>query len=48
MPVYTKLADALDSMADSFETLAKEPAISAIESMLAISARAHAFLETIP
>ena len=48
MPVYTKLADALDSMVDSPETLAEELAIPAIKSMLAISARAHAFLETIP
>ena len=48
LPVCTKLADALDAMADSPETLIEEPAIPAIESMLAISARAHTFLETIP
>ncbi len=48
MSVYTKLADALDSMVDSPETFAEEPAIPVIESILAISEGAHAFLETIP
>ena len=48
MPVYTKLADTLDAMADSPEKLTVEPAIPAIESMLATGARAHAFLEIIP
>jgi hypothetical protein len=48
IPVYTKLADALDAMAGSPETLSEEPAIPAIDSMLVIRAKAHTFLETIP
>jgi hypothetical protein len=48
LPVYNKLADALDAMANSPETLSEEPVIPAIESMLAIIAKAHTFLETIP
>jgi hypothetical protein len=48
LPVYTKLADALDSMGDSLETLTEVPVIPVIESMLAISPRAHAFLDIIP
>ena len=47
-PVYTRLVDALDSMADTHDNTHGETLIPTIKSMLAISTRAHAFLDTIP
>jgi hypothetical protein len=48
LPVYTKLANALESMVDSPDTLTEVPAIPVIESRLAIGTRAHAFIDIIP
>jgi len=48
IPVYSRLADALDSMVDTHDTVPDETTIPTIESMLAASTRAHAFLDTIP
>ena len=47
-PVYTKLADALDSMADTRDTTHGETLIPTIKLILSVSTRAHAFLDTIP
>jgi hypothetical protein len=47
-PVYTRLADALDSMADTHDNTHDETLIPTIKSMLVVSTRAHAFLNTIP
>ena len=47
-PVYTRLAGALDSMADTHDNTHDETLIPTIKSMLAFSTRAQAFLDTIP
>jgi hypothetical protein len=41
LPVYSKLADALDSMADTLDVRLDVPTIPAIEMLLAIGTRAH-------
>ncbi len=46
--VYTKLADALDAMADSLDDHSNVVIIPAVETLLAVSERAHAFLKSIP
>jgi hypothetical protein len=46
--VYTKIANALDSMADSPDLKDDLPPHPAVVAMLSVSTTAHAFLETIP
>ncbi len=48
LPVYAKLADALDAMADNPNDRSDTITIPAVETILAINKRAHAFLKNIP
>ena len=48
LPVYSKLAEALEMMADTPSCSSDVVVIPAVETLLAVSARAHAFLENIP
>ncbi len=48
MSVYSEIADALDSMADSSEQHDVNPPHHAVSAMLEVSIRAYAYLETIP
>ncbi len=48
LPVYAKLANALDAMTDSPDDPTYVPHIPTIERMLAVVVMAHAFLDDIP
>jgi hypothetical protein len=46
-PVYSRLADALDSTAGTHDFAPEETLIPTIKSLIAVTTKAHAFLDTI-